>query len=594
MTTFNKALNRVHLVQEALALGRPFSILTLGYGTSAFYQQGVLCYLCGNYVRVLNVHGGENSERVIDARGLAPRVGRLPIKFTKVVHYHDDFLSIEYATDVGRRLVCFDISSDLQLYNPDHNGNRQPYLGTVIVLRTKYFVRGFYANVILGESFTRHPHGHHEWSITCTNILDNTTSPTLRLTNLFGTDMGKNVCFEVFDGIFYAVSSMGTNDDEEIDWSSFYLCYRVPATNVEIGRLEHRKIWRRQHREGPLNDSFTNLSLQKDTKTGAIMIVEARQEYLSNGQSEQTRTWYFTRLSFDDEKEDSSTNSVGNTAIAGPSSIPSLAGLPPSGLLPPNDPLVNALDAKSKPQYERARPRTFNDYHVDPKHDEHGAPRRRRRPSQVRYRTYDLATSTSLDLLYDEECLINGKPQLRLQHGSRVPASPLSGATGRLHNPMYDNNNLVPNSIDRYQARPVKMWPPLDAPAELFEFLNPMTMGSPHKGGNVSASTDGSSLIYMSGHQHTTIGQAIVLVNFDPAIKFGRLPRMDLGTPTQLTEVGEAMAVNVIRGLHRSGASFAEGWATRVAPGVVGPQEPYVSEERAWWVQMRNGFELIH
>lgn len=114
--------------------------------------------------------------------------------------------------------------------------------------------------------------------------------------------------------------------------------------------LKHRKIWRRQHRKGPINDSFTDLCLQKDPKTGAIIIVEARQEYLSNGQSEQNRTCYFTKCSFDDKNEDSSTNGVGITPVANLSSISSIRVLSPSRLLPPNDPLVHALDATSKPQ----------------------------------------------------------------------------------------------------------------------------------------------------------------------------------------------------------------------------------------------------
>ena len=123
--------------------------------------------------------------------------------------------------------------------------------------------------------------------------------PQIQLRKFFGTDIGQTIAFEIIDGYFYAVSNQSTYEDEEIDWTSYYHCYRFPLRTEDHGILQHKRIWRRQHREGPINDCWTSISIHKHETTGIATIVEARREWVG-GTSTHTRTFYVEPLTFDD------------------------------------------------------------------------------------------------------------------------------------------------------------------------------------------------------------------------------------------------------------------------------------------------------
>lgn len=143
----------------------------------------------------------------------------------------------------------------------------------------------------------------------------------IQLKNFFGTDIGQTVAFEIIDGYFYAVSNQSTYEVEEIDWTSYYHCYRFPLGTEDHGKLQHKRIWRRQHREGPINDCWTSVSIHKDEKTGVVTIVEARREWIG-GTSTQTRTFYFELLTFDDEEEECNCQRLGTLASSSDAFIP--------------------------------------------------------------------------------------------------------------------------------------------------------------------------------------------------------------------------------------------------------------------------------
>ena len=72
----------------------------------------------------------------------------------------------------------------------------------------------------------------------------------------------------------------------------FYL--KQPFKNaLEI----NARIYRRQHAEDPINDSWTNLSLQVDESTNHLVIVESRREWL-DGASKQYGTFYTQNINF--------------------------------------------------------------------------------------------------------------------------------------------------------------------------------------------------------------------------------------------------------------------------------------------------------
>jgi lysophospholipid acyltransferase (LPLAT)-like uncharacterized protein len=86
---------------------------------------------------------------------------------------------------------------------------------------------------------------------------------------------GSTVCFQIQGGDFIALSNQTSFEVKELDWTSFYNCVRIPLGKAEPVLKQH-VFWQRQHEEGPINDSWTEISLQKDQRTNDLLIVECR------------------------------------------------------------------------------------------------------------------------------------------------------------------------------------------------------------------------------------------------------------------------------------------------------------------------------
>ena len=565
------------MIQEALARAQPFSVSIVGYGRSFIYRQSVLCYLYLNTIHVLDVRRPE-SEKVFDWDYLGELFGRFRITITEILHFQDDIMTFEYTNGVGSQILCFNVnSSAIEL-----GEGFAPQL-SLVPSASKSFIRNNYKYVVHGEYRGHTAGGRHEWILISHDLENHSASGELQLQNFFGIDTGQTVVFEIFDGNLYAVSSQSTQQVEEIDWSSFYHCYRVPVDDFRQELLQSRRIWRRQHREGPINDTWTDLSLQKEDTTDMVTIVETRQEFL-NGGSEQTRSFYFHRLDFDEAISEAATTS------GFPASHPSNPALGHHfGPLPANDVLVSALDRTNKPQYAPAKPRAPCDVHIDYNRDENGLLLRRRRPSQSMYRTYSINTSSSLDLILDDTIMRLGRAQFRLQLGSRIPASPIDPSTGRLYPPLLDTKGVpIPDSINRYSSRPTRLFPPPHAPPQLFELMSPALQ--PLNSSNVQAAFDGSILVYMDGQQDTQSGHAITIVNFDPAIKFRGLPKLDMRPGRQRTGEEQQRVVEEVQARDRWARQWAAEWADRKAEG---GRRAWFSEEVAAWREIGLGFEMI-
>ena len=543
---------------------------------------------------MLDVRCAARTEIAIDAKSLGPVFARLPVQLEDLVHFEDGILTFHYTVGAAHRLLCLNLNFDrLKELRPGYS-NFQVLIPSV----SKLFVRNNPRYVIYGEYSGRTAGGHHEWVMVCYDFKTRDNSDEVQLQNFFGMDLGQTVCFEVFDGYFYAVSSQSTQEVEEIDWSSFYHCFRVPVDDFRKEKLQHERLWRRQHREGPINDAWTDLSLQKDETTGKVTIVEARQEFL-NGGSEQTRSFYFHSVEFDHEDRHPDTAESSDHNLS--RDVKSLL---------PNDPLVSTLDNTNKPQYAPAKPRTASSVHAASNTDEHGRPLKKRRPSQTVFKTYALNASSSLDLIHDDTIVRYTRPKLRLQIGSRITTSPINPSTGRLFPPLLDDNSIsIPDSIDRYANCPTKLFPPADAPPALFELMNPSTRIAPFVPGMnynrvmaqanapVQASWESNMLVYMAGQGDGVTGRAIVMMNFDPAVKFLGLRRMDMRDGMQ---VAEGAMENALRGVvtrdEMARARAGEGRMRRKEEREMGHSSKvtwYEGEARAWWMEIDNGFEFL-
>jgi hypothetical protein len=126
---------------------------------------------------------------------------------------------------------------------------------------SRLFVRQDASSLFYGtHAHTNNSHHHREWLIEGTNLETSERYPPVQLDDFVGTDLGLTVCFEIYNGYFYALSNQTSFDLEEIDWTSYYHCIRFPVADPTAVQTTKR-IWRRQHIEGPINDTWTSLLL---------------------------------------------------------------------------------------------------------------------------------------------------------------------------------------------------------------------------------------------------------------------------------------------------------------------------------------------
>ena len=116
-------------------------------------------------------------------------------------------------------------------------------------------------------------------------------------------------------------------------------------------------VCRWEHAKGPINDSWTDLSLQVNESTNHFIIVESRREWL-NGASKQHRTFYTQNINFPLSKSLSILLLLGLSPAAGPSVGPAL---------PLDDPYVALLGSGDNPHWAPSQP-----YYARYTHPEYG------------------------------------------------------------------------------------------------------------------------------------------------------------------------------------------------------------------------------
>lgn len=471
-----------------------------------------MCYVDGDVIRILDIHQAAKFERVIDLKQIGTQVWESGKSFARaeLLHYQDGILSFLYRSPLSNGKYDAE-ETWLMAINIRPNilpANRVRL--AMMVQNSRFWVRNDSRYLYVGTHDGMGDHGHHEWVLQGYNLSNGHPSSSLQLPDLFGTDLRQTVIFEIFDDHLYAVSNQSSFEVEEVDWTSYYHCYRVPLHDPTRGRLQRQKIYRRQHREGPINDSWTDLGLHKDERTGDLFITECRREW-KDGTSTQQRTYYRSDpLAFADEPMDADAGSI---------------------TYPVNDPLVKTLDEKSRPLYSEPVTRLPRNYQPEPitatKTFETFI------LAKTKYKTFIPASSAYLDLVVDNYPPRQPTPtpppprhwqqQLRLRVGSRIPASPINPTTNLLYKgrPIEDP---IPDSEEQFTDRDIGLWPPATAHPELLDLLNPALVpnSTSRMIGDVVAVADERTLIYMAAPPYRPEGENrnIVLVNFDRGIQF--------------------------------------------------------------------------
>ncbi|KAE8147826.1 hypothetical protein BDV25DRAFT_26943 [Aspergillus avenaceus] len=516
---YRKALGRLYDIKEAFATANPYSASIIGYGSAFLYSSGTVSYVFNDEIRVLDVHGASQVEQVLDLHAVLARAipGCDPAEDqtqVSLLNYSHGVLA--FMVDVMDRRDCWLLAVDMRRKTDCGKAGRVR-VRTQLEEKWRLFVRHDQSYLYYGTHSALSYRGAPEWVINCVNLV--TGKPMFKepvqIQDFTGYEIGQTICFDVYQNHLYGVSTQ-QNTEEEVDWTSFYFWTSLGPDYTEPRATVNRE-WRRQHREGPINDTWLDISLREDETTGQLMILECRREWL-DGASDNCRTYYMQPLPSPAEILASKQRRA-TTPVPGPTSLP-------------NHPLTKTLDSTSKPNYEPARKRLRRHYHAEfAVGRDKPADRHEFILAKTKYRTYNLSASTFVDLVNDPRPIPGSHvphDRLRLRTVSRKRKCPIDvdgdeGAANALYQPETtpENGQAHENSEERFASRGVHLWPPNNAPDALTQLLCPSK-----RAGRVQAMADERSLIYSVDVDEHSGHQALILINFDPGLHLPGLQRL--------------------------------------------------------------------
>ncbi|KAJ5106061.1 hypothetical protein NUU61_003408 [Penicillium alfredii] len=499
---YRKAVGHRVAIHEAVATAAPYAVSVLAYGADFLYHQGYLCYRVGQEIRLLDVHHGRRVERVLNLCEVHPRLldgqpGTDQKVRVSLLHYADDILVFRVSgLTHDDSLLAIDMEP-----RSDHLRRRRLLLQRSLPAAAPIFVRHSRSYIWYG-TFTAVDGSDGVWSV-CGVDLATMQSIEFPLDRVVDGDLGQTLCFEMHQDHLYAVSTQVASDEDE-ELSSFYhwLCHAPRHRSQKwSGRL-----WRREHREGPINEMWTDLSIRTDEATGRPVILECRREW-RHGRSENHRTYYTQPLPVPQEAWAAPSDAVGNC--------------------PPREQVNhNPKDsvAARRPYDQWPEKRLRRHYHAEYEPGADTAPRQEFIAARTKHRNYHLAASTFLDLVNDPAPHADGvrsHDRLRLRTVSRKRKCPIDeegaeGPRGLLFQPTQfgSDGRPVEGSEERFDSRGVCLWPPDDAPPALHHLLCPDSRTA-----SICAVSDERSLIYSVPSPGVPKDhQALILISFDPSL----------------------------------------------------------------------------
>ncbi|KAL2783827.1 hypothetical protein BJX66DRAFT_111692 [Aspergillus keveii] len=579
---YRKVIGHLYDIKESFATAQPYSASILGFGSSFLYTGGSLCYIFNDEIRALDVRGASRVEQVLNL----PKVLRRAIPdcnpengMTRVSLMNYSDWVIAFLVELDDRREAWLLAVDLQRRSTYGKSGRLR-LRAQLESTQRLFVRHSRSYLYYGTHSAAGTHGHTQWEVNCAdlNTMKINSENMVVLDKFAGMEIGQTVCFEVYQDHLYAISTLVDFQEEEIDWTSYYVWICLdPRLQLPKEGVKTHRTWRRQHREGPINDTWSDLSLREDETSGQLMILECRREWRDGG-SENCRTYYIQPLPAPADVDKQQPTSDYYTAAI------------------PDEPLAKMLDENSKPNYERPRKRLRRHYHAEYDSGIEPKPRCDFILAKTKFRTYNLSSSSYLDLVNDPLPSRRGgelvpRDRLRLRMVSRKRKCPINeernnGGLGLLFKPDLEaDGRLVENSEERFTSRGVHLWPPDEAPQELNDLLCPSK-----RTGQVQAIADDRSIVYSVNKDNLEPGnQAIIFINFDPALRLPGLPRMNLGS-----QLGEPEKTEATIGIERPQVGDVGQERAAMHTTVVGKRAnqnvPSVREERAMYLDIAHGF----
>lgn len=551
--TYKEAFCAIYDRRQAFSKALPFSARIVGQGSSFLYRKGVLCVQTGSTVHVTDLRSARTILQV-DLLQLFKSADVCDDSYTfEMMYYNDDILSVfaqggsKYA--IPGLIFCLKTIENLQ--------DAERILGYTVLEDgwSKLFVRHTAQSLVYGTHTGMGGDGHRKWAIKGRSLVagkmeDQKPAEKIILEGFHGNDVGSTVAFEIHDGFFYAVSNQGTYEVEEVDWTSFYHCVRIPLDNpVAEAVQQDTRVYRRQHAEGAIHDSWTDLTLQHNEKTNDIFIVESRREWVG-ATSKQARTFYTSRINFNAPASTDYLWDLNSSRNDTARPLP----------LPDNDILTSVLGSSHNANF-MPTPTQYS-WTRHPEFLSTTSVKQKPRSfilARTKFRAYNFSCSTFIDFVEDERCCpdrpATSLPCLRLRIGSRQVAPSDSNLFDYDRGSAMAKNDFTPDSprcervcfADKteYRHAPIRMWPPLPTicpcAARQHQIMNPVfhpTSGMSSRQKKITAVCDERSIVYMvkpsrsynydpMNHNGTddTLG-TIVLVDF------GRSSFSDLSSAT--------------------------------------------------------------
>ncbi|WQF76994.1 Putative F-box domain-containing protein [Colletotrichum destructivum] len=495
-------LRRLVKIWNAVATAMPYSAAVVVADADDFiYSNGMLCYTQNNgTLRLLHLHGSADSEIVIDIYPLLLSIPGLAIEGTefkfRLVHFACGIISCLYSPPKKRarsRLIIIDVQQ------------RRLLTSHRLESTSNLFVRNNREYLYYGTHSVTRDNDYKRWGLWRFDICkEQWAADHLVLEDLVGSDIDSTVCFEIIDNHFYGLSSLETFDIYEAGTTSHYYGFRLPVGSVEAKDMQltsNDAMWRREQEEGPIDDRWSTLKLEKDQVTGNIMVSECRREWVADDNSS-LRTSYRTELVFPNQRNRPNDSDSGSDSESDAESneISSTHSCSSSTTAPANQQRKPSMfhrgdDSSTTPAI------TF---------------------SQCFLRSYNHYCETFIDLFNDPVAYDSNMRSLQLRSISRfsharnnhgLQRSPADGSGEG------DPQPFTPNRIS--------WWPPKNDTsqknsllAELDKTLNPKghDITTPIKG-----FMDDRSMIYAVEPRKSQSTRQLVFISFDPAI---RLPNL--------------------------------------------------------------------
>ncbi|KAI1344781.1 hypothetical protein F5Y15DRAFT_410477 [Xylariaceae sp. FL0016] len=497
---YSRALRRLAKCRQAFSQASPYLVGIVGVADSYLFVRGKLCYVIEarpkRWLRILDLHASPDAELVIDIPELVstaiPQSSKSrKYKFRTLYHAHGFttcLFSFALPTTENWLLILRTQGKECAIVEKYR-----------LESTSKIFVRNNAYFLYFGTHSEDGADGFRKWAIKGFDLTEGSWFPNkMHLSNLVGCDIGSTVCFEIYDNHFYGLSNQTAFEIEEIDWTSFYYCFRFPLDSPDPKKTQVMKkqdSWRRQHSEGPIDDRWGFLSLEQDEASGNIMIVECRKEWLVGFRGSR-RTYYTQRAIFGEHQE-----GADESDSASPDASEALADMTTS---------LSKLDNQS--MQERSP------HCVHPGDDSSVASLLTR--SKTSLCAYHRCSQTFVDLLDDSPFGHSGAQTLRLRTGHRR-LNPTSGVASSFRSS--DLASSIDSKItELYQENEIFAWPPYQVRSDqqsclnkVHELLNP----SGHMGCS-TAVCDEHGLIYATSEDPKAV-KALIYIGFDPGVKLG-------------------------------------------------------------------------